>query len=157
MYLNNTVCLDSFLVRGMFVSFLGSAETLSNLSIPLFLEGVSAGFPSPAQDFIERTLDLNELCIAHPAATFFVRVEGHSMVGVGIHSGDILVVDRSLNAKHGDIVIASVDGEYTVKELSLNPVGLLAHNPSYSPIWLEGEHSLEVFGVVTNVVRSLKR
>src|SRR5690554_7250155 len=74
----------------MFVSFLGSAETLSNLSIPLFLEGVSAGFPSPAQDFIERTLDLNELCIAHPAATFFVRVEGHSMVGVGIHSGDIL-------------------------------------------------------------------
>ena len=79
------------------------------------------------------------------------------MVGVGIHSGDILVVDRSLNAKHGDIVIASVDNEYTVKELSLKPVGLLAHNSSYPPIWLEGEHSLEVFGVVTNVVRSLKR
>ncbi len=78
-------------------------------------------------------------------------------MGAGIHSGDILVVDRSLNAKHGDIVIASVDNEYTVKELSLNPVGLLAHNPSYPPIWLEGEHSLEVFGVVTNIVRSLKR
>src|SRR5690554_5929905 len=107
----------------MFVSFLGSAETLSNLSIPLFLEGVSAGFPSPAQDFIERTLDLNELCIARPAATVFVRGEGHSMVGAGIHAGDIAVVDRSLNARHGGIVIASVDGEYTGKELSLNPIG----------------------------------
>jgi len=141
----------------MSVSFLGQAEIKSYFSMPLFLEGVSAGFPSPAQDFIEQTLDLNELCITHPSATYFVRVEGQSMTGVGIYSGDILVVDRALTAKHGDIVIASFDGEYTVKELSLNPVGLLAHNPSYSPIWLDGEHCLEVFGVVTNVVRSLKR
>src|SRR5690554_4798700 len=118
----------------MSVSFLGQAEIKSYFSMPLFLEGVSAGFPSPAQDFIEQTLDLNELCITHPSATYFVRVEGQSMTGVGIYSGDILVVDRALTAKHGDIVIASFDGEYTVKELSLNPVGLLAHNPSYSPI-----------------------
>lgn len=141
----------------MFVSFLGEAELKAKLSIPLFIEGVSAGFPSPAEDYIERTLDLNELCITHPSATFFVRVDGESMIGAGIHSGDILVVDKALTPKHGDIVIACVDGEYTVKELSLKPVGLLAHNPAYPPIWLEGEHSLEVFGVVTNVVRSLKR
>src|SRR5690606_35870975 len=85
--------------------------------VPLYTERVPAGFPSPAQDYIEQTLDLNELCISHPAATFFVRVEGESMTGAGIFPNDILVVDRSLTARHGDIVIASLEREMTVKLL----------------------------------------
>ena len=99
-----------------------------------YTERVPAGFPSPAQDYIEQTLDLNELCISHPAATFFVRVEGESMTGAGIFPNDILVVDRSLTARHGDIVIASLEREMTVKQLHLKPepVRLLACNPGVS-------------------------
>jgi DNA polymerase V len=138
---------------------LGDSSSFLRLNIPLFLERVSAGFPSPAEDYIEKTLDLNELCVQHPAATFFVRVEGESMIGAGIFPGDVLVVDRSLRAQHGDIIIASLESEMTVKELHLNPppVYLLPRNPAYQPILIEEGMALEVFGVVTNVVRSLKR
>lgn len=143
----------------MFCRFLGNYQPSQRLNIPLFLQRVSAGFPSPAEDYIEKTLDLNELCIQHPAATFFVRVDGESMIGAGIFPGDVLVVDRSLRAQHGDIIIASLESEMTVKELHLNPppVYLLPRNPAYQPILIEEGMVLEVFGVVTNVVRSLKR
>ena len=125
----------------------------------MFLERVSAGFPSPAEDYVEKTIDLNELCIQHPAATFFVRVQGESMVEAGIYPGDVLVVDRSLRAKHGDIIIASLESEMTVKQLHLTPppVRLLPRNSAYRPIAVEGDMVMEVFGVVTNVIRSLKR
>ena len=138
---------------------LGGPRPSLRLNIPLFLERVSAGFSSPAADYIEKTLDLNELCIQHPAATFFVRVDGESMIGAGIFPGDVLVVDRSLRAQHGDIIIASLESEMTVKELHLTPppVCLLPRNPAYQPILIEDSMVLEVFGVVTNVVRSLKR
>jgi DNA polymerase V len=138
---------------------LGDYESFSRLNIPLFLERVSAGFPSPAEDYVEKSLDLNELCIQHPAATFFVRVQGESMVEAGIFPNDVLVVDRSLQAKHGDIIIASLESEMTVKQLHLKPipVRLLPRNPAYQPIIIEGDMVMEVFGVVTNVVRSLKR
>ena len=138
---------------------LGDSHSCLRLNIPLFLERVSAGFPSPAEDYIEKTLDLNELCIQHPAATFFVRVEGESMIDAGIFPGDVLVVDRSLRAQHGDIIIASLESEMTVKELHLipPPVYLLPRNLAYQPILIEEGMVLEVFGVVTNVVRSLKR
>lgn len=127
------------------------------VSIPLFLEAVSAGFPSPAQDYIEQVLDLNELCIQHPAATFFVRVEGDSMLNAGIYPDDILIVDRSLHAGHGDIVIASLQGELTVKELQLRPaVRLVPHNPAYRPITLQEGSELDIFGVVTRVIHSLR-
>lgn len=127
--------------------------------IPLYTECVPAGFPSPAQDYIEQTLDLNALCISHPAATFFVRVEGESMTGAGIFPNDILVVDRSLTARHGDIVIASLEREMTVKQLHLQPtpLQLLPCNPDYPALTITDGMVLEIFGVVTNVVRSLKR
>lgn len=127
--------------------------------IPLYTERVAAGFPSPAQDYIEQTLDLNELCISHPAATFFVRVEGESMTGAGIFPNDILVVDRSLTARHGDIVIASLEQAMTVKQLHLKPlpIQLLPNNPAYPPLVITEDMVLEIFGVVTNVVRSLQR
>lgn len=134
-----------------------SPESLSHQSIPLFFEAVSAGFPSPAQDYVEQTLDLNELCIKHPAATFFVRVEGESMIEAGIFPKDVLIVDRSLKAGHGDTVIASLHGEFTVKELHLKPqVMLMPRNASYPPIYLSDSTELEIFGVVTGVVRNLK-
>lgn len=138
-------------------SELGPQRT-SELHIPLFLEHVSAGFPSPAQDYVEDTLDLNTLCIQRPAATFFVRAEGESMLEAGIFSGDILIVDRSLTASHGDIVIASVFGEMTVKELELSPsVRLIPRNPKYAPINISEESELEIFGVVIGVVRRMQR
>lgn len=130
----------------------------ASIALPLFMSGVSAGFPSPAQDYIERTLDLNDLCVQHPAATYFVRADGDSMEGVGIFSGDVLIVDRSLKAVHGDIVIACVDGEFTVKELNTRPtLQLVAHNPVYAPIQLSEESILELFGVVTTVVHSVRQ
>lgn len=138
----------------------GSADYIreKQLAIPLFMERVSAGFPSPAQDYVEQALDLNELCIKHPAATFFVRAEGDSMVDAGIYPNDILVVDRALQAAHGDIVIASVHGELTVKELELRPkVRLIPRSKTYQPIEIPEGGDLEIFGVVTSVVRNMRR
>lgn len=142
----------------MALRVLGSSIVRSELAIPLFTECVAAGFPSPAQDYVEGSLDLNELCIQHPAATFFVRVEGESMTEAGIHPNDVLVVDRSVTPKDGDIVIASVDGEFTVKELRSKPTPrLVPRNPAFSPIEIPEDGELEVFGVVTSVVRQLAR
>lgn len=142
----------------MSTEFLGYASTNTRYLIPLYLGRVPAGFPSPAQDYIERTLDLNELCIKRPAATYFVRVEGDSMIEAGICPDDILVVDRSVTAQHGDIVIAQVQGEFTVKELVMRPqLQLLPRNKNYPPITFAEGSELELFGVVTNVVRQMRR
>jgi DNA polymerase V len=104
--------------------------------------------PSPAQDYVEDRLDLNRLAVRHPSATYFIKVSGDSMIGAGIGDGDLLVVDRSLNAEHGDIVVASVAGEFTVKELQTRPVlRLLPHNARYQPITFQSEEELQIFGV----------
>ncbi len=125
---------------------------------PLLLSRVPAGFPSPAEDYVEGALDLNEHLIAHREATFFVRVKGQSMTGAGIQDGDLLVVDRALEAGHGDIVVAVVDGELTVKRLWRRGarVRLLAENPAYAPIDLKDGQELAVWGVVTNIIRSVR-
>ncbi|MDD3619752.1 MAG: translesion error-prone DNA polymerase V autoproteolytic subunit [Desulfobulbaceae bacterium] len=132
-------------------------ERKSRLSRPLFLSGVSAGFPSPAEDYVDRTLDLNELLIKNPAATFFVRVAGDSMTGAGIHHDDILVVDRSLEPVSNNIVIAVYDGELTVKRLvrDKNGLRLVAENPNYPPLEITEENGCEIWGVVTSVVHQL--
>jgi DNA polymerase V len=141
----------------MHATLLGTSALFPRRPIPLFLERVSAGFPSPAQGFVEKALDLNELCVQHPAATFFVRVSGDSMIDAGIFPGDILVVDRSLQPTHGQIVIAIVDGEFTVKQLALRPrPRLIPRNPAYPPIEIGSEHTLEIFGVVTRSIRDLR-
>lgn len=102
--------------------------------LPFFVNTIPAGFPSPADDYIEQDLDLNELVVQHPAATFYVRVQGDSMQNAGIFSGDILVVDRSLNAENKNIVVAILDGEFTVKRLIYRTDGiyLFAENQTYS-------------------------
>ena len=142
----------------MNVSIFSRSARFKRQLIPLFLDRISAGFPSPAQDYIERTLDLNELCVKHPAATFFVRVQGDSMIDVGIYPNDVLSVDRSLKAVHGDIVIACLDAEMTVKELALKPtMRLIPRNSAYEPIDVSDGSELEIFGVVTNVIRTIRR
>lgn len=142
----------------MTASIIGRSGVFRRVPIPLHLESVSAGFPSPAQDYIERVLDLNELCIKRPAATFFVRVEGDSMIEAGIYANDILVVDRSVKALNGDIVIASVHGEFTVKQLETKPrVRLVPRNRRYPVIDITDESELEIFGVVVSVVRNMRR
>lgn len=125
--------------------------------LPLFSSHVSAGFPSPADDYKAKDLDLNEHLIKHPAATFFLRVAGDSMIGSGIHDGDLLVVDRSLDVKFGAIVIASLDGQLTVKRLvEINGKRFLqAENPNYSPIEITEESDMKLWGVVTNVIHKL--
>ncbi|EFM4225753.1 translesion error-prone DNA polymerase V autoproteolytic subunit [Escherichia coli] len=123
--------------------------------LPLYSDLVPCGFPSPAQDYIEKRIDLNELMICHPAATYFVRAAGDSMIDAGISDGDLLVVDSAKTAEHGDIVVAAVEGEFTVKRLQFRPVIMLKpENASYKPILINDEDSLEVFGVVTYVVKS---
>jgi len=125
--------------------------------LPIFLESVSAGFPSPAEDYIEGRLDLNDFLIRNPSATFFVRVTGDSMIEAGVYSGDILVVDRSLNPKDGSIVISVIDGELIVKRLGIkkNKIYLIPENRKYEPIEITNEMSFEVWGVVTTVIHSV--
>ena len=94
-----------------------ACEVGDPLLLPLFSTRASCGFPSPADDYVEQVLDLNALCVSNPTATFFVRAEGESMTGAGIDDGDILIVDRSLEAAHGSIVIACVAGAFTIKYL----------------------------------------
>lgn len=119
--------------------------------------GVSAGFPSPADDYKEKKLDLNDLLIRQPEATFFAKASGDSMIGAGIHDGDMLIVDRSITPSDGKIVIAVVNGELTVKRFKVSGRNAQLHseNPKYSPINLSEGDSISVWGVVTNVVHSL--
>lgn len=125
------------------------------VALPLYSDLVQCGFPSPAADYVEQRIDLNDLLIRHPSATYFVKAAGDSMIEAGISDGDLLVVDSSRTPEHGDIVIAAVDGEFTVKRLQLRPrVQLNPMNSAYSPIIVGSEDSLEVFGVVTYIVKS---
>ncbi|KPA14663.1 DNA polymerase V [Candidatus Magnetomorum sp. HK-1] len=126
-------------------------------SRPLFMVPVSAGFPSPAEDYIEGKLDLNQHLIKHPAATFFVRVTGDSMIDAGIHPGDILIVDRAVEALDKKVVIAVINGELTVKRIRSTKTGymLMPENNNYSPIQITEDSEFEVWGVVTTVIHKL--
>ena len=140
------------------VSSIGEGGEFAPLGIPLFSDLVPAGFPSPATDYCERKLDLNELCVQKPAATYFVRAQGDSMIEAGIFPGDVLVIDRSITATHGDIVIAAVNGELTVKRLETKPqIRLVPMNKEHDPIVIPQGADLELFGVATNVIHSLRK
>ncbi|NGX61343.1 MAG: LexA repressor [Chlamydiae bacterium] len=138
----------------MSLKILGKAFSQTAKLLPYFEARLPAGFPSPADDFLEKQLDLHELLVKHPAATFFVRVEGDSMIGAGIHSGDILVVDRSLSPRIGKIIVALLNGEFTVKRLKKEGKRLFLspENPRYPAIEVEEEAEFQVWGVVTYVI-----
>ena len=124
-------------------------------SLPLLMNvPIHAGFPNPAQDIMGNPLDLNELVVRHPVATFYLRVEGESMSGIGIHTGDIVVADRSLQPRSGDIVVAAVDGEFTLKRLRRDgaQAWLQAEHPDFPPIALHEAADAQIWGVVTYTI-----
>lgn len=124
-------------------------------AVPLTENCVQAGFPSPADGYLTDSLNLHDLVVKNPAATFFVRVMGDSMKNAGIASGDILVVDRSLEPRSGKIVVAILDGEFTVKEIhfdSSGAISLVAANPAYPPLRIRRDADFQVWGVVSYVI-----
>lgn len=134
-----------------------TVEQASRWTGRLFLVPVSAGFPSPADDYLDDKLDLNSYLVEHQAATFFVRVVGDSMLEAGIHSGDLLVVDRALEPADNQVVIAVLDGELTVKRIRIRhrTVFLVSDNVQYAPIQINETTHFEVWGVVTYVIHHL--
>ena len=133
-------------------------EKRTNLKLPLVSASVEAGFPSPADDHLERGIDLNEELIRNPAATFLVRVKGDSMRDAGIHAGDVLIVDKSLTPTDRKIVVAMIDGNFTVKRFRKRGarVFLEAENPDFSPIEVTEGQELSIFGVVSYIIHQAR-
>ena len=129
----------------------------SRLALPLAGERVAAGFPSPADDYVEVGIDLNEQLIHHPTSTFFLRVSGDSMLGAGIHDGDLLVVDRSLDPRPGRVVVAVLDGAFTLKRLVRHQgrLRLEAANSAYPPLELHRCGDVQIWGVAIHVIHPL--
>lgn len=136
-----------------------------DLSVPQVLpyseEGVRAGFPSPAQDYMSGGIDLNKELVRHRETTFYARVSGHSMADAGIEDGDLVVVDKSLEARTGDYVVACIDGEFTLKQFRLDAANccawLVPANEEFQPIKITGENDFRVWGVVTYVIKKLHK
>ena len=126
------------------------------LKIPLLSDSISAGFPSPADDYAEENIDLNEHLISNPFSTFFLRVKGESMINAGIKDNDLVIVDKSLRAKTGNIIIAMVDGEFTIKRLSIknNELYLKAENPNYPDFRFKNHIDIQIWGVVIYSIHS---
>jgi len=139
------------------VEIVYTPDTSTEYKQSLFEAGVPAGFPSPAADYEEDKLDLNKYLIKNPAATFFVRVMGDSMTRAGIHSADLLVVDRSLEPKDKDVVIAVINGELTVKRIRIRSkkITLEPESENYAPQEITKDTEFQVWGVVTNVIHRL--
>jgi DNA polymerase V len=129
----------------------------SELRIPYIKEGVSAGFPSPAADFLETNIDLNKELSSNPLATFYIKVKGNSMIDAGINDKDVLVVDRSLEPQNNKIAICFIDGEFTVKRIKLEKdcLYLMPENANYQPIKVTEENQLVIWGIVTYVIKNV--
>lgn len=140
------------------MEFFRPADIRAVLELPFFIARVPCGFPSPAQDYVEQRLDLNNLLVSHPSSTYFIRVSGDSMTDGGINDGDMLVVDSSIKAEHGDIVVAAIAGEFTVKQLMLRPfLHLKPMNPTHSIIPVPDPDQFEIFGVVKHSIKTMGR
>ena len=131
-------------------------STTKKFKIPLLTDSVSAGFPSPADDYTEENIDLNEHLISNPFSTFFLRVKGDSMINAGIKDKDLIIVDKSLIAKPGDIVIAMIDGEFTIKRLSIknSELYLKAENHNYPDFRFKNHIDVQIWGVVIYSIHS---
>jgi len=138
------------------ITSLTPAGARTTILLPLYLSRIAAGFPSPADDYLDDGLDLNEHLIKHPAATYFARAEGDSMIELGIFTGDLLIIDRAIQAKDGDVVVVAIDGLLTVKLLDLAHSRLLPANKLYRPIEISAESQVDVEGVVVHAVHHLK-
>lgn len=154
--------IKPFLQKGLVLSEVMSIKLVvpsTHMLVPYALEKISAGFPSPAQDYVDKALDMNEHLIKNETATFIVKVASLSMLNAGIDIDDELIVDRSLDAKHGDIVVALIDNEFTVKRLMIEESRkwLKAENPEYKNIYLSEEQELIIWGVVTCVIKMIRK
>jgi DNA polymerase V len=131
-------------------------DNSSKIELPFFDVGISAGFPSPADDFIELTIDLNREFIKHKDTTYFARVKGHSMKNVGITDGDLLIIDKSLEPQNNKIAVCQIDGEFTVKRIKIekNIVWLIAENEDYEPIKVTPENNFMIWGIVIHSIKS---
>jgi len=131
------------------------ASVDSKLELPYVSEGISAGFPSPADDFLDINIDLNKHLIKNPSTTFYGRVSGNSMIDAGIHDGDLLVIDKSLDPENNKIAVCFIDGEFTVKRIQIekDTVWLLAENKDYKPIKVTKENEFIIWGIVINVIK----
>lgn len=131
-------------------------DTHSEQTLPM-AEGIKAGFPSPAQDYIDIALDLNKELVKNPSSTFYGRVKGNSMIDAGINDGDILIIDKSLSPENGKKAVCYIDGEFTLKTLKVSPTGifLMPANPNYKPIKVTEGNDFQVWGIVTYVIHKL--
>lgn len=132
-------------------------EFTNKLRLPFVINGISAGFPSPADDFLDINIDLNKHLIKNPSTTFYGRVKGHSLKDAGIHDGDLLIVDKSLEPVNGKIAVCFIDGEFTVKRIKIEKdiVWLIAENKDYSPIKVTKDNDFMIWGIVINVIKYL--
>jgi len=135
------------------------SDISSDLKLPFADQGIQAGFPSPAQDYIEDSIDLNRELVAHPASTFYGRVNGDSMSGENIEEGDLLVIDRSIEPSDGDLAVCCLDGEFTLKRIRLetNRIWLIPANENFDPILVTPDNRFQVWGVVTYTIRRVRR
>ncbi len=133
-----------------------SALSDTALDLPLVSDGISAGFPSPAMDFTDLTIDLNKHLIKHPSSTFYGRVKGQSMKDEGINDGDLLVIDKSLQPADGKIAVCYLDGEFTIKRIRIDKkeCWLMPANELYKPIQVTAENDFLIWGIVTHVIKS---
>lgn len=131
------------------------AETDIELALPIADEGIKAGFPSPAQDFMDLAIDLNKELVKHPAATFYGRVKGDSMVDAGIYDGDILIIDKSLDPRDGDMAVCYIDGEFTIKHIKIEKdvIWLIPANEKYQPIKVTEDNDFLIWGIVTYSIK----
>ena len=136
-----------------------SADVSQSLALPYADQGIQAGFPSPAQDYLNESIDLNREIVKHPASTFYGRVEGESMIEEGIEPGDLLVIDRSIEPDDGDLNVCCVDGEFTLKRIRLerNRVWLQPSNEAFDPILVTPDNRFEIWGVVTYTIKQNRR
>ncbi|AVF43991.1 MULTISPECIES: LexA family protein [Acinetobacter calcoaceticus/baumannii complex] len=154
--------IKPYLQKGFVLSEVMSIKLVvpsTHMLVPYALEKISAGFPSPAQDYVDKALDMNEHLIKNATSTFIVKVASLSMLNAGIDIDDELIVDRSLDAKHGDIVIALIDNEFTVKRLMIDESGqwLKAENPEFKNIYLQEGQELIIWGVVTHIIKMTRK
>lgn len=134
-----------------------SATTGTALDLPLIDAGIHAGFPSPAEDFVDTSIDLNRELIKNPSATFYARVKGNSMIDAGIHDGDLIIIDKSLEPADGKIAVCFIDGEFTIKRIKIDRdcCWLVPANDDFNPIRVTEENEFLVWGIVVHVIKSL--
>ena len=135
-----------------------SADVSTELALPFVTAGISAGFPSPAEDYLQETIDLNKEIVKNPTSTFYAKVKGLSMIDAGIFPNDILVIDRSLSAKDNDIIVSYIDGEFVLKRIKIDKTGiyLMPENEKYKPILITEANDFLVWGVVTYIFKKAR-